>query len=329
MQTLNNKIIKERKYAVRRIFIGKGTIEDFYNFSEYKVNDRNIETINKDIRDFKKINKLSDYRLEGLKEEVAEGIAIYNINKDNLSKTKDNIVKEYALLGREVEYDFSSTSIFRITQEYIMITKKQDNKLTLGREEILDIINEVEAELKDVVSRLVLGKASIEDYKLYGEDRVSLKNIDIINKDISENGGINKTSSYGVEGIKEAVNKGLAVYNLNNGIETAGMNGNVKEFETLGLELESSNDSTSLDKLVMKALQDKKDILGGKTFSRQDIIDTFEEVKSKKTNPPKEPVEEKKGLLVEYDVNNWGSGYQVNFKLTNNSDASNYTSWME
>ena len=72
----------------------------------------------------------------------------------------------------------------------------------------------------------------------------------------------------------------------------------------------------------MKALQDKKDLSGGKTFSRQDIIDTFEEVKSKKTNPSKEPVEEKKGLLVEYDVNNWGSGYQVNFKLTNNSDAS-------
>lgn len=362
-QELINNIIKERKYAVRRIFIGKGTVEDFHSFGEYKVNDRNLETINKDIRDFKKINKLSDYRLEGLEEEVAEGIAIYNINKDNLTKNKDNLVKEYALLGIEVPYDFSSTSVFRVTQDYIIIMKKQDNKLTLGRQEILDIfseveinldkykilmprisdaifmeenelgreltsaevnkiVNYVEGELKGVVSRLVLGKASIEDFKLFGEDRVNSENIDIINKDISQNGGINKTSNYGIEGLKEAVNKGLAVYNLNNGIETAGMNGNVKEFETLGLEVESSNDAASLDKLVMKALQDKKDILGGKTFSRQDIIDTFEEVKSKKTNPPKEPVEEKKGLLVEYDVNNWGSGYQVNFKLTNNSDAS-------
>lgn len=371
-EELINKAIKDRKYAVRRIALGKGTVEDFYNFGEYKVNNRNLEAINRDIRDFRKVNKLSDYRLEGLKEEVAEGIAIYNINVDNLSKNKDNLVKEYALLGVEVPYDFSSTSLFRVTQDYIVIMKKQDNKLTLGREEILDvlnevelnldkykilmprisdaifmketelerdltseevniIVNEVEGELKDVVSRLVLGKASIEDYKLYGEDRVNSQNIDIINKDISENGGINKTSNYGIEGLKTAVDKGLAIYNLNNGIETAGMNGNVKELETLGLITESSNDLDSIDKLVMKAIKDKRDLLDGKYLNRQDIIDIFEEVQFKKTNPPEEPiekpVEEEKGLVLNYDINNWGYGYQVSFKITNNSDKaiSNWT----
>lgn len=146
-EELINKAIKDRKYAVRRIALGKGTVEDFYNFGEYKVNNRNLEAINRDIRDFRKVNKLSDYRLEGLKEEVAEGIAIYNINVDNLSKNKDNLVKEYALLGVEVPYDFSSTSLFRVTQDYIVIMKKQDNKLTLGREEILDVLNEVELNL--------------------------------------------------------------------------------------------------------------------------------------------------------------------------------------
>lgn len=141
------KIVEEvetnLKDAVNRVYSGKADVENFVYLGEARVNAKNLDTVNNDITLFKEIVRVSDYRISGLSDQVTKALAVYSINKDNVSKDDNNNTKEYAAIGRNIEYSYDDTSALRLIQSYILIKQKLNYNEYLNRQEILDTIDEV------------------------------------------------------------------------------------------------------------------------------------------------------------------------------------------
>ena len=201
------------KEAAMRVFVGRGTVDDYKIFGCHNVNKDNLIAINNDINEFRTIRKLSDYRLEGVEDAVSLGIAIYNINIKNVSKN----AMEYSTVGRDVDYSDEKTRRFKLMEGQIGIEReRQDNKF-LTRGEIISCIDDVTNKLEDNKILIPLSEyrlagleeevtkgiavyninnneviadsnnnakefADLADYKLFGETRVTLANKKIVNE---------------------------------------------------------------------------------------------------------------------------------------------------
>lgn len=299
------------KEAAMRVFVGRGTVDDYKIFGCHNVNKDNLIAINNDINEFRTIRKLSDYRLECVEDAVSLGIAIYNINIKNVSKN----AMEYSTVGRDVDYSDEKTSRFKLMEGQIGIEReRQDNKF-LTRGEIISCIDDVTNKLEDNKILIPLSEyrlagleeevtkgiavyninnneviadsnnnakefADLADYKLFGETRVTLANKKIVNDYIRNNKGINRNGEFNIRGLADTVSKGLAVYNLNKGIENMNEDGLVTELKTLGIEVVRSDENASEDWLIMTYIKIMQRILPDNTVSKKDIVDMVNEIES-------------------------------------------------
>ena len=321
-EVVENKITsieEDRKALIRRVFYGKGTVKDYIALGENRVNKYNKDTVNAHI--YKKLVKLSEYRLAGLEDEVTKGIAVYNINNNLVVEGSNNNAKEFADLGLQIKFSNVKDSDFRVLENYIIINKRLNDNKDLDAETIADLYDDVmkniesyrkiipmvydelqqseeegttmnpeslqtlmdnkEEALNKTIDRIISGNADLADYKLFGETRVTLVNKAIVNDYIKENRGIRKTGKFSIRGLEDAVTKGLAVYNLNKGMENKTEDGLVTELKTLGIDVVRSDETLSEDWLVMtyiKILQ--KTLPEGEAVSKKQIVDITNEIKA-------------------------------------------------
>lgn len=316
--------------SINKICNGLGEVEDFVNLGENRVTAENIDYINTDIqldksktnvstteREFTTIKKLSDFRVSGLTDVVTRGVALYAININKPTKDEDGLVKEYKVLHREVAYDDEISSLYGITQKYIMMEKRINDNKPLGRQEIMNYIDEVannfdrykitmpkidseifarefetkvelkseeveeiknsvEKDLKNSIRRIVSGIGTLNDYQMFGEERVNSKNRSVINADIRKFKNIKAIKDYSVSGLTEAVDMGLAVYNLNNGTETVTKDGFVNELALLGYEIEYSKEDLSIYQLIKDGINIQRRLEDNNYISRDSICEVID-----------------------------------------------------
>ena len=333
IETIKSKIMT----SINKICNGLGEVEDFVNLGENRVTAENIDYINADIktdkaktnvstteREFTTIKKLSDFRVSGLTDVVTRGLALYAININKTTKGEDGLVKEYKVLHRKVTYDDEISSLYGIIQKYIMMEKRINDDKPLGRQEILDymdevinnfdrykitmpkidseifareyetskgldskeveeIKNSVEKDLKNSIRRIVSGIGTLNDYQMFGEERVNSKNRSVINADIRKYKNIKAVKDYSVSGLTKAVDIGLAVYNLNNATETVTKDGFVNELALLGYEVEYSKEDLSIYQLIKDGINIQRRLEDNNNIGRDSICEVIDFVLDNQT----------------------------------------------
>lgn len=151
--------------------MGKATIEDFKYIGEYRVNYENIDIINTDIKCFKTVTRLSEYRLGGVQEAVDAGIAIYNINIAKTSKDSNGNVKEFKVLDVDIESSNDLLSLNQLIISAVEIQRKAEDGRFLTRNEILNIINNITNDIDKAKKIIPQIKMEIDQIEI-SEDRV-------------------------------------------------------------------------------------------------------------------------------------------------------------
>lgn len=168
---------------------------------------------------------------------------------------------------------------YKITMPKIdseIFAREFETKVELKSEEVEEIKNSVEKDLKNSIRRIVSGIGTLNDYQMFGEERVNSKNRSVINADIRKFKNIKAIKDYSVSGLTEAVDIGLAVYNLNNGTETVTKDGFVNELALLGYEIEYSKEDLSIYQLIKDGINIQRRLEDNNYISRDSICEVID-----------------------------------------------------